>query len=78
MAVFTNRKYPELDIYEVGAPISADYQCPIQIDLEYLRIFVKPVFVSKVFRNFNFDIFCFMYTLAHLMHYFALLSSGTA
>lgn len=49
MDVFTNRKYPELVVYEVGRDNDGgDHHRVIKIDLEYMSISVKPVFVAQV------------------------------
>lgn len=47
--MFTNRKYPELVVYEVGRDNDGgDHHRVIKIDLEYMSISVKPVFVAQV------------------------------
>lgn len=49
MDVFTNRKYPQLVVYEVGRHYDGgDHRRVIKIDLEYMSISVKPVFVAEV------------------------------
>jgi hypothetical protein len=49
MDVFTNRKYPELIVFEVGRENDGeDHHRVIKIDLEYMSISVKPVFVAQV------------------------------
>ena len=49
MAVFTNKKYPELDVVEVGNPcVGRDHHAVLTVDLEYMKIVLKPVFVAKV------------------------------
>ena len=49
MAVFTNKKYPELDVVEVGNPcVGRDHHAVLTVDLEYMKIVLNPVFVAKV------------------------------
>ena len=61
MAVFTNKKYPELDVVEVGSPcVGRDHHAVLTVDLEYMKIVLNPVFVAKVPLIF----------LSILIHYF--------
>ena len=49
MAVFTNKKYPELDVVEVGSPaVGRDHHAVRTVELEYMVVIVRPVFVAKV------------------------------
>ena len=49
MTPFTNKKYPELDIIEVGSPVAGrDHRVDVMVELEYMRVVVRPVFVAKV------------------------------
>ena len=49
MAVFTNKKYPEQCVIEVGRTDGTGvHRKDVTIELEYMTILVKPVFVSQV------------------------------
>lgn len=49
MAVFTNKKYPEQCVVEVGrADGTGDHRKDVTIDLDYMTVLVRPVFVSQV------------------------------
>ena len=49
MAVFTNKKYPELEVIEVGNPMTGDnHHHDVIVKLEYMTVFVRPVFVTEV------------------------------
>lgn len=49
MAVFTNKKYPEQCVIEVGrADGKGDHEKDVVVELDYMTILVKPVFVSQV------------------------------
>jgi hypothetical protein len=49
MAVFTNKKYPEQSVIEVGrADGKSDHKKDIVVELDYMTVLVRPVFVSQV------------------------------
>jgi hypothetical protein len=50
MAVFTNKKYPELKIFEIG--LTGDRQKVENFPLEYMTIYVKPIYVAQVYIDF--------------------------
>jgi hypothetical protein len=49
MAVFTNKKYPEQFVIEVGrADGRGDHRKDVIVELDYMTVIVRPVFVSQV------------------------------
>ena len=49
MAVFTNKKYPEQCVIEVGrADGKRDHWKDVVVQLDYVTVIVRPVFVSQV------------------------------
>ena len=52
MAIFTNKKYPEQCVIEVGrADGIGDHRKDVTIELEYMTILVRPIFVSQVWLH---------------------------
>ena len=49
MAVFTNKKYPEQCVIEVGrADGRRDHRKDVVVELDYMTVIVRPVFVAQV------------------------------
>lgn len=49
MAVFTNKKYPEQFVIEVGrADGRGDHREDVLVELDYMTVIVRPIFVSQV------------------------------